>query len=710
MPATTSQIKRSKTDVLIIGAGPSGLMAALWLARCGVNFRIIDKRIEDINHGQADGIQQEQLSILQSFSHPLSNVQGLETIWKKSNHMVELAFWLPDETGGISRRSVIPDLIPGLARFQQVVLHQGHIEQYFTNSIGEYSGGAAKVERPLLPIKITVDEENVKNATAYPIEVLVKDLSKDQLGKKTEQFGASVPNGLYRQFDGDQDSFYKDIEENPDADTNDYEIIECKYVLGSDGAHSWVKKQMGILMDGESTDFVWGVVDMVPITDFPDIRKRCAVHSKDAGSMMVIPREKGMVRLYIQLKEVARDANTKTSSEFLGGKKDAEIAKAGRIDRSKITPEMILKTAQEIIKPYKLDMVDLDWFTGYQIGQRVATEFQKYNRIFISGDACHTHSPKAGQGMNVSMADTYNLGWKLALVCKGLASDEILKTYESERITVAKGLIAFDHKLSRMFSGKPLVPSSDVLDGVNMTEFQQVFSDGNLFASGTNVDYQKSVLEVKSGSEKHVTEYASNLPVGMRFRTTKVVTHSDARPIHLEDRVLSDGRFRILLFCGDATKKEVSKKLDDIQKFLEKDDKFFKKFTPKNSFGDSVFDILTIYSSDRKQLELTDFPEFARPKDFKGRVDYWKLYAGVEDTYHEGKVDAYTHFGIEKEAGAIIVLRPDGYVSLVEKFDPSSFEKIDEFFNNFLLVPKASEEKVVSINDTERFLQPILAT
>lgn len=98
-------------------------------------------------------------------------------------------------------------------------------------------------------------------------------------------------------------------------------------------------------------------------------------------------------------------------------------------------------------------------------------------------DAVHTHSPKAGQGMNVSMGDTYNLGWKLGLVCKKLLRPEILDTYELERRQIARQLIAFDHKFSRLFSGRPATDDSN--DGSSMSEFQEAFREAQL-VSGTS--------------------------------------------------------------------------------------------------------------------------------------------------------------------------------------------------------------------------------
>tara|TARA_R110002060_G_scaffold54401_2_gene65032 strand:+ start:230 stop:463 length:234 start_codon:yes stop_codon:yes gene_type:complete len=66
-----------------------------------------------------------------------------------------------------------------------------------------------------------------------------------------------------------------------------------------------------------------------------------------------------------------------------------------------------------------MDFAETVWWSAYAIGQRLADHFSKDNRIFLTGDACHTHSPKAGQGMNVSLQDGFNIGWKLAAVLQG---------------------------------------------------------------------------------------------------------------------------------------------------------------------------------------------------------------------------------------------------------------------------------------------------
>lgn len=103
-----------------------------------------------------------------------------------------------------------------------------------------------------------------------------------------------------------------------------------------------------------------------------------------------------------------------------------------------------------------MDVVEIQWWSCYQVGQRVANTFAiddalGHPRVFLGGDASHSHSPKAGQGMNVSMHDSFNLAWKLAHVVQGKASAGLLKTYDEERRKVAHDLISFDHKFAKAF-------------------------------------------------------------------------------------------------------------------------------------------------------------------------------------------------------------------------------------------------------------------
>jgi len=287
--------------------------------------------------------------------------------------MLEICLWNPNKEGVIQRSDRIPDTIPGISRFQQCVLHQGRIERYFLDSIASKSD--IRVERGVMPTKLEFDEAKAEDPEAYPITVTLRHLTEDEATPKlttTSANGSGIADGLFRSnlAADDTEELLKKSALNDKANTE--ETIQVKYMLGADGAHSWVRNQLGFKLEGDSTDYIWGVLDIVPITDFPDIRMRCAIHSESSGSVMVIPRENKLVRLYIQL--------TTTGAE-----------KAGKFDRSKITPEFILKSAQKIMAPYKITYRYCDWWTAYQIGQRVGTNFSAKERIFLAGDAVHTH-------------------------------------------------------------------------------------------------------------------------------------------------------------------------------------------------------------------------------------------------------------------------------------------------------------------------------
>jgi phenol 2-monooxygenase (NADPH) len=386
---------------------------------------------------------------------------------------------------------------------------------------------------------------------------------------------------------------------------------------------------------------------------------RCAIHSAENGSLMVIPRENKLVRLYIQLKEVAPDAS-------------------GRADRSKITPDLIFGAAKKILQPYKLDYQYCDWWTAYQIGQRVGTDFSSQNRIFLAGDAVHTHSPKAGQGMNVSMQDTFNLGWKIALVLKGVAKPEILSTYASERRQVAQDLIDFDHRFSRLFSGRP---AKDVMDaeGVSMEEFKDAFLKGNLFASGLSVKYGASELVANDTPNQSL---ATGLPIGMRFNSFKVLNQADARPWHLQERLKADGRFRVVLFAGNILEASQRTRVNRFCERLDAEDSFLWRGKSPDAPIDSVVEILTIHSSKRTDTELLrDFPQVLHPFDQSTGWNYDKVFVD-DESYHEGFGDAYQNYGVDNERGCVVVVRPDQYVAWIGDVD--DFDGLQKYFEGCL--------------------------
>lgn len=112
------------------------------------------------------------------------------------------------------------------------------------------------------------------------------------------------------------------------------------------------------------------------------IHTECLIHSRNSGSIMVIPREAGLVRLYVQLQEDAAE----------------EGAAQKHYDRAAATEDICKARAAKIFAPYKLEFGRTDWFSVYQIGQRIASRYTLDERVFLGGDATHTHSPKAGQG------------------------------------------------------------------------------------------------------------------------------------------------------------------------------------------------------------------------------------------------------------------------------------------------------------------------
>lgn len=329
-----------KTVVAKYGqAGPAGLMLHLLLARYGLtdqSLLCIDPKPNTLKAGQADGIQPRTLEVFKTLGIS-------DEIENEACQMWEFAFWNASDNPAkvIERRSCVPEVIPP-ARFKyEATIHQGRVERIMETDLLRYSQRG--VMRKTKLIEMRIDE------SADPEFPVLADIEVDGV----------------------------------------LQSVRTKHLVGADGAHSVVRKGVGLELEGQSLDYIWGVVDVVLDTNFPDIRRRCAIHSPE-GSVMVIPRERiasgeYITRLYVNISEIFEPASRQA---------EADLKKAAKGRRSRVTLEGILSQAKKVFKPYYIRPKSddsVDWWAAYQVGQRVCPEFivkdsNGLPRVFIVGD------------------------------------------------------------------------------------------------------------------------------------------------------------------------------------------------------------------------------------------------------------------------------------------------------------------------------------
>jgi phenol 2-monooxygenase len=405
------------------------------------------------------------------------------------------------------------------------------------------------------------------------------------------------------------------------------------------------------------------VMDVLSSTDFPDIRYKCTIQSAGDGSIVLIPREGGyLARFYIEL-------DRERDREMLEGRT--------------VTPAKLTAVANRILHPYTLEVRDVGWWSVYDIGQRLCDRFDDlpasqqdtgHPRVFIAGDACHTHSAKAGQGMNVSMADAFNLGWKLAAVLRGRAGAELLRTYSSERQAVARELIEFDIEWSQMLSMPPRAPGDPAGVGVDPEEFRDYFIRSGRYTAGVATRYAASTI---TGTGR-VQGLAEGFTVGMRFHSAPVIRVADGKPLQLGHVAEADGAWRLYLFADAAAPGDPRSKAGALCAFLASDGSPRTCFTPVGAEPDSVIDIRAVFQQPHDAIETTSLPAVLLPSKGRfGLVDYEKAFAA------DPGQDIFTLRGIDRTQGCLVVVRPDQFVAEVLALDDHS--GLLEFFERIMV-------------------------
>lgn len=404
-------------------------------------------------------------------------------------------------------------------------------------------------------------------------------------------------------------------------------------------------------MLGDSTDSIWGVADIYPRTNFPDIRKKSILHS-NTGSMVIIPREGDqLVRLYSEL--------------------------APGTVASQVTEEDIHERAKLIFRPYTLEMPETTWWSAYAIGQRLADHFHAHYRVFLTGDACHTHSPKGGQGMNVSLQDGYNIGWKLGAYLSGQAKNvELVKTYVSERQQTATELIDFDRDWAKVFKTKEGEGGSNG----DADYVRNQFVKAGRYTAGQAYRYSRSLIvrpPEEPGKTNGALKAEAKLVVGMRMPSAQIVRYSDAKVFQLLSLMRSDCRWRIVVFDGDIQQERVRARLEKVSSSLTT---MLRTFTPDGVDVDGLIEALLVLKTRRIDLELEQIPEAFKPVTGRHRtqsksmninsapkqgvqlcsqrVGLHKVFAD-DASYNSGHGHAFDTLGISPERTTIAVVRPD---------------------------------------------------
>jgi phenol 2-monooxygenase len=595
-----------EVDVLIVGCGPAGLVLAAQLSNFpDIETAVIDRRDGPLAVGQADGVACRTVEMFEAFG--LADRLVREGYWVN-----EVCFWRsdPGDRTKIKRTRRIRDTEEDLSEFPHVIVNQArmlaHLRDHMARSRSRLT--------PFYGRRATDVEIDPGDSSEYPVSVTLEDGS----------------------------------------------TVRAKYVVGCDGSRSRIRSAIGRELVGDATDESWGVMDVLAVTDFPDIRAKCAINSESHGNILIIPREGGyLVRLYIELDAIA----------------DKEM-----IDTRVVTPEKLAAVANRILNPYTIEVRDVGWCSMYEIGQRLCEKFDdvpesevatRLPRVFIAGDACHTHSAKAGQGMNVSMADAWNLGWKLASVLTGRARPELLHTYSEERRAVAQELIDFDREFSRLFSARD--PES-----VDPDAFQRYFIEQGRFTAGVATRYGASMITAESAFQ----DLARGFEVGTRFHSARVIRLADAKPLHLGHVHRADGAWRLYIFADREHPGVGSSRARGLCRFLESDASPVRRFTSAGAEPDSVIDVRAVFQQSHHDLSVDQMPSVLLPRKGKfGLIDYEKMFCPDPDA-----VDIFDLRGVNRDTGCVVVVRPDQYVSHVLPLD--QHQALVKFFERFMITAR----------------------
>ncbi|KAK1998852.1 FAD binding domain-containing protein [Colletotrichum falcatum] len=635
-----------RSDVCVVGAGPAGLMLGSLLARFGQRVQIIDERPDQTAVGRADGIQPKSIETLQM-------LRLGDELLRAGVRVHDICMWrgsaaaaADDDNGDLCRvsRSVhYPASVVDLLHPYILLCHQGMVEGVLVDDLRR-SG---------------VDVRRGHTFRAYH----ALDDGSLRIDCDRTRDPAAAAGGL-----------------PPPGPTE----IDAEYLVGCDGARSAVRESIpGTFAEGTPRASVWGVLDGELETDFPDIWSKTVVFSERHGSVLIIPRERNLTRFYIEMKpSSSSSSSSSTTCPSSGGD---------------LGEEYVMERARLILAPYSVRWRSVEWFGNYRVAQRVAARFSDARRrAFIGGDAAHTHSPKAAQGMNTGIHDSWNLGWKLNLALRGLAGDgDLLATYEGERRKIAHDLAGFDFE-----------HANEIARG-DAGRLADNFRTNTRFISGVGVEYGENELNRGGGGAAAAGGSSSAARPGCNLPPAKLTRYVDACPVDAQLDIPVLGQFRVYVASGAAASflgafsdgvtrpsslvsrlsRAAARSYEAKPRARRADDIYVRpeRYTPVSQL--CTFALIT--STDKNEFEIASLPPLLARSG-------WTVY--LDDVAHldtQGRscTDKWLG-GLGPDEAAVMVVRPDGYVGSVGRWGAAdrgagelAARWLDDYFGGFLQVP-----------------------
>jgi 2-polyprenyl-6-methoxyphenol hydroxylase-like FAD-dependent oxidoreductase len=339
-------------DIVIVGAGPVGLMCAYLGQLCGLRTITVDKSDGPLQVGRADALNARTLQLLELADlfgelYPLGKTCNTSSVWADGKF--------------ISRQSSWWEELEGCFHKHFLMLGQSYLEKLLDKRLNLLEA----------PVRRSTTIENVEIIDNECVTILSS-------GEK----------------------------------------IKSAYVIGADGAHSFIRNHFKIPFQIMRPQIIWAVIDGVIDSDFPKVPE-IIVFQAETSDVAWIPREGNIDRFYV------------------------------RMDIKDFTIEDAIEKINHAMRPHNLSFKEVVWFSQFSVKESVAENFFIQDRIFLAGDACHIHSVNGGQGLNTGLADAFNLMWKLNMVMKFGAAKELLQSYEQERRPVAQSVIESSGELVR---------------------------------------------------------------------------------------------------------------------------------------------------------------------------------------------------------------------------------------------------------------------